>query len=126
MEWVLAAVAVLTLGLAALAAAGQLGSLPASDDDTYRPDLPVGDLTSSQLRATRFGVAIRGYDMAQVDALLNRLADQLEGDRAPLADPERFDDDVELPGQPPQIPAPAFAADQPNTDSAPAFGRDAE
>lgn len=44
-------------------------------DDTYRQDLPSGGaLTADELRNIRFGVTLRGYAMAQVDDLLDRLA----------------------------------------------------
>ena len=43
--------------------------------DTYRQDLPSGGaLTAEELRNIRFGVTLRGYAMAQVDDLLDRLA----------------------------------------------------
>lgn len=79
MEWVIAALAVVILGLAALAAAGKLGSMPDADDDVYAPTLPSGELTAQDLRDVRLGVTLRGYDMRQVDALLRRLAVQLDG-----------------------------------------------
>ena len=43
--------------------------------DTYRQDLPSGGaLTAEELKNIRFGVTLRGYAMAQVDDLLDRLA----------------------------------------------------
>lgn len=43
--------------------------------DTYRQDLPGGGaLTAEELKNIRFGVTLRGYAMAQVDDLLDRLA----------------------------------------------------
>ena len=43
--------------------------------DTYRQDLPSGGaLTAEELKHIRFGVTLRGYAMAQVDDLLDRLA----------------------------------------------------
>ena len=43
--------------------------------DTYRQDLPTGGaLTAEELKNIRFGVTLRGYAMAQVDDLLDRLA----------------------------------------------------
>ena len=43
--------------------------------DTYRQDLPTGGaLTAEELKSIRFGVTLRGYAMAQVDDLLDRLA----------------------------------------------------
>ena len=43
--------------------------------DTYRQDLPTGGaLRAEELKSIRFGVTLRGYAMAQVDDLLDRLA----------------------------------------------------
>ncbi len=43
--------------------------------DTYRQDLPNGGaLTAEELKNIRFGLTLRGYAMAQVDDLLDRLA----------------------------------------------------
>ena len=43
--------------------------------DTYRQDLPTaGALTAEELKNIRFGITLRGYAMAQVDDLLDRLA----------------------------------------------------
>jgi DivIVA domain-containing protein len=43
--------------------------------DTYRQDLPSGGaLTAEELKNIRFGITLRGYAMAQVDDLLDRLA----------------------------------------------------
>lgn len=51
--------------------------------DVFRQDLP-GDreLTGEDLQRLRFGVALRGYSMAQVDDVLDRLSGELaERDR---------------------------------------------
>jgi DivIVA domain-containing protein len=72
--WILA---VVVLGIAAFAAAGRFGEMPATVTDTPHPQLPVGQLTSMDLRAVRFAVVPRGYSMQQVDELLDRLATQL-------------------------------------------------
>ncbi|QZY30918.1 DivIVA domain-containing protein [Nocardioides coralli] len=48
-----------------------------------RPDAVVpatGALGGHDLRRVRFSLAFRGYRMSEVDALLDRLADQLEAD----------------------------------------------
>jgi DivIVA domain-containing protein len=55
--------------------------------ETYddRPDARVpadGPLTAHDLRTVRFGTALRGYRMSEVDALLARLAAELETGRA--------------------------------------------
>jgi DivIVA domain-containing protein len=76
MEWLIAVVAVAALGVAAMAAAGGMGHMSRDPVyDTYRQDLPTGGaLTAEELRNVRFGVTLRGYAMAQVDDLLDRLA----------------------------------------------------
>ncbi len=73
------------LGVAAVASSGRLGELPPPVTSTPLPYLPQGDLDGDDLRATRFSVVARGYSMAQVDDLLDRLARQL--DARPLAEP---------------------------------------
>lgn len=78
MEWLITAFAVLVLGLGAFAAAGRFGSMPPPVDDVFAPQLPTTNITAEDIRQVRFGVTLRGYDMAQVDDLLARLARQLE------------------------------------------------
>ena len=78
-EWFIAVVVVAALGVAAIVAAGGLGSMSAEPTrDVFRQDLP-GDrsLTSEDLRRLRFGVALRGYSMTQVDDVLDRLGGEL-------------------------------------------------
>ena len=45
--------------------------------DTYRQDLPDRPLNSEDIRSLRFGVTLRGYAMAQVDDVLERLAREI-------------------------------------------------
>jgi DivIVA domain-containing protein len=78
MEWVLWMTAVAILGLAAVAASGRLGEMPATVTDTPRPHLPSGPITGDGLRGLRFAVVPRGYSMQQVDELLDRVANQLD------------------------------------------------
>ena len=87
MMWVLAVVAVVVMGAAAVVATGRGGGMAEVFDD--RPDARVqaeGPLTAADLRQVRFTTALRGYRMAEVDALLDRLAAEL--DRA-AEDPDR-------------------------------------
>jgi DivIVA domain-containing protein len=83
MTWLFAVLVVLALGGVAVVAAGRGGSLPPVRDD--RPDVPLpdGPLSARDLRRVRFPLAVRGYRMAEVDALLSRLADQLEAGAGP-------------------------------------------
>ena len=86
MTWFFAVIVVAVMGGIAVVAAGRGGSMAESFDD--RPDarVPVdGPLTSRDLRRVRFSTAVRGYRMSEVDALLDRLASELEPPRE--ADP---------------------------------------
>ena len=79
MMWLFAILIVLAMGGVAVVASGRGGSMAPAYDD--RPDLalptdrPVG---AQDLRTVRFPVALRGYRMSDVDALLARLATELE------------------------------------------------
>jgi DivIVA domain-containing protein len=79
MEWFIAAIAVVALGVAAVVAAGGGGSM-AKDPvrDTYAMTLPDERLDAGVVRQLRFGVVLRGYAMDQVDTVLDRVADDLE------------------------------------------------
>lgn len=78
--WFFAVLVVLAMGGIAVVASGRVGSMPPAYDD--RPDvvLPDGPLGAEDLRRVRFPLAVRGYRMDDVDALLDRLARQLEDD----------------------------------------------
>ena len=79
MTWFFAVIVVAVMGGIAVVAAGRGGSMAESFDD--RPDarVPVdGPLTGRDLRRVRFSTAVRGYRMSEVDALLDRLASELE------------------------------------------------
>lgn len=78
MEWVIAAIVVALLGLAALVGTGAFGQLRAEPvRDVYRQPLPDRALTADDLDSVRFGVTVRGYSMRQVDELLDRLRDEM-------------------------------------------------
>ncbi|MFB9313277.1 DivIVA domain-containing protein [Nocardioides plantarum] len=91
MIWFFAIVVVLAMGGIALVASGRGAPMADAYDD--RPDALVpadGDLGPQDLRRVRFSLGFRGYRMTEVDALLSRLAAQLEADQAwrpPAADP---------------------------------------
>ncbi|WP_148572716.1 DivIVA domain-containing protein [Nocardioides caldifontis] len=79
MTWLFALVVVVALGATAVVATGRGGSMTEVHDD--RPDALVPadrPLTAADLRRVRFSTALRGYRAAEVDALLERLADELE------------------------------------------------
>ena len=80
MTWVFAILAVLLLGGIAVVASGR--GTPMSDVWDDRPDAEVpaeGPLGADDLRRVRFSLAFRGYRMSEVDALLDRLAREREG-----------------------------------------------
>jgi DivIVA domain-containing protein len=77
--WLFAILIVLALGGVALVAAGRGAPLAEVYDD--RPDATVpadGPVRAEDLRRVRFSLALRGYRMSEVDALLDRLARQLD------------------------------------------------
>jgi len=94
MTWFFAFLIVALLGAVAVVAAGRGGSMAEVYDD--RPDSRVqadGPLTSEDVRRVRFSTAFRGYRMSEVDALLDRLAVELDEARQ-----------ARVPTQAPQVP----------------------
>jgi len=79
MEWFIAVVIVAALGVAAVAAAGGLGGMAKEPvRDVYRQDLPDDrPLAASDINGLRFGTALRGYAMDQVDDILDRLSREI-------------------------------------------------
>lgn len=89
MMWLFAILIVLAMGAVAMVASGRGGSMAPAYDD--RPDLALPTdrrLAAPDLRGVRFPLAVRGYRMSDVDALLARLATELEDG----AGPDRGDD----------------------------------
>ncbi len=98
MMWLFAILIVLAMGGIAVVASGRGGSMAPAYDD--RPDLdlpPERPLGAHDLRTVRFPLAVRGYRMSDVDALLARLATELEDREEPEAGPDDGPDD--RPGQ---------------------------
>jgi DivIVA domain-containing protein len=84
MTWFFAVLVVLLMGAVAVVAVGRGGSMAEVYDD--RPDVRVQaerPLDGEDLRRVRFTTAFRGYRMSEVDALLERLANELDAARAP-------------------------------------------
>ena len=78
MEWFIAVLAIVLLGVAAMAAAGGMGEMSKEPvRDIYRQQLPDRLLTANDLQHVRFGVTLRGYAMSQVDDLLDRLGREI-------------------------------------------------
>jgi DivIVA domain-containing protein len=91
--WFFATLIVLAMGGVALVASGRGAPLAEVYDD--RPDATVpasGPLGADDLRRVRFSIALRGYRMSEVDALLDRLAGQLEA--PPVSDERPAEPDV--------------------------------
>jgi len=88
MIWFLMVIVVLVMGgVAALGAGRGAPMAPAYDD---RPDALVprdGPLRAEDVRRVRFSLAFRGYRMSEVDALLDRVARQLDLAEAPPPGP---------------------------------------
>lgn len=78
MVWVLYAVVIVIIGAAVMAASGRFGAVPQVVEDRPAPDLPSHLMGPDDLRAVHFDVVARGYSMAQVDALLARLAVEMQ------------------------------------------------
>ena len=87
MEWLIAVIAVAALGVAAIAAAGGMGEMSKNPvHDTYRQDLPETALTPTDIGQLKFGIALRGYAMGQVDDVLDRLAREIAERDARIAE----------------------------------------
>ncbi len=79
MMWFFAILVVLALGAVAVVAAGRGTPMQPAYDDAPDALVPAeGPLTAADLRRVRFPIALRGYRMAEVDALLDRLAEERE------------------------------------------------
>jgi DivIVA domain-containing protein len=79
MMWFFAILIVLAMGAIAMVASGR--GAPMSPAYADEPDALVpadGPVTAEDLRRIRFPLAFRGYRMAEVDALLERLAEERE------------------------------------------------
>ncbi|MGA8257327.1 MAG: DivIVA domain-containing protein [Nocardioides sp.] len=85
MIWFFTIVVVLVMGVVGFVAAGRGGAMVEEFDD--RPDATVPAdrrLAGRDLRQVRFSIAFRGYRMSEVDALLDRMATEL--DQPPVED----------------------------------------
>ena len=79
MTWFFAALIVLAMGGVAVVAAGRGASLGPAYDDRADVRLPADrPVTGDDLRSLRFNTAVRGYRASEVDALIERLAAQLD------------------------------------------------
>ena len=83
MMWFFAALVVAVLLGIAVVASGRVGSMPPAYGDHPDVVLPDGPLGPDDLRRLRLPVTGRGYARDEVDALLDRLATQLEEQEGP-------------------------------------------
>lgn len=88
MMWFFAVLVVLAMGGVAVIASGRTGDLPPVSHDRPDLDLPPGTLVGADLRRVRFSLAVRGYRASEVDALLDRLASQLDAQAEEKTDPD--------------------------------------
>ena len=72
-------------GLAAVIV-GRGGADPGTTVDAGDDGLPDGVVSASDLPRLRFGLALRGYRMAEVDAFVDRMGEQLEQRDAVIRD----------------------------------------
>ncbi len=94
MMWFFAILVVVVMGGVAALAAGRGAPMSEAYDD--RPDALVpkdGPLGAEHVRKVRFSLAFRGYRMSEVDALLDRIARQIDLAEAPPTDPAPGPDD---------------------------------
>jgi DivIVA domain-containing protein len=93
--WFFAILVVLAMGGIAMVAAGR--GTPMSREYDDRPDVLVPrdrSLVGDDLRTVRFSLAFRGYRMSEVDALLDRLAREMEDRDTPDPGAARVEDDA--------------------------------
>ena len=79
MMWFFAVLIVLSLGAVVVVASGEGDPLSEEHGDTHDVLVPADrPITGADLRDLRFNTAVRGYRADEVDALLDRLATQLD------------------------------------------------
>jgi DivIVA domain-containing protein len=90
MMWFFAILIVLALGGIAVVASGRGAPMAPAYDDAPDSLVPTdGPITAETLRRIRFPLAFRGYRMAEVDALLDRLAEEREAETRGAASERR-------------------------------------
>lgn len=98
--WLFAVLVVLVLGAVAVVAAGRGAPMVEEYGDRVDSTVPEsGPVTADDLRRIRFPLAVRGYRMQEVDALLDRLAtEREEAERAEVAPAGTVDPDPSADG----------------------------
>jgi DivIVA domain-containing protein len=93
------------LGASVLFGRGEeLAPLPPGASPTW---LPADDVAGADVRAVRFQQAVRGYRMAEVDWVLDRLAGELDRVAAERDELRRWLDRLATPAEPVESVAPA-------------------
>ncbi len=99
MMWLFAGLIVLAMGGVAMLAAGH-GAPLREEDGTLPGGIAVPGslpeqrpLRAQDLRAARFSLGLRGYRMAEVDALLDRVASEWESRSVEEKSPELSEND---------------------------------
>ena len=85
MMWFFAVLIVLIIGAVVVVASGEGAPLAREYGDAPDVLVPDGEITAADLRSVRFNTALRGYRASEVDALLDRLARQLDAPKPPAA-----------------------------------------
>lgn len=99
MTWFFAVLVVLLIGAVAVVAAGRGGSMGPAYDDRHDVRLPADrPVTGDDLRALRFNTVLRGYRPSEVDAMIDRLAAELDrgSDAGPDTGKDRDDPEAGL------------------------------
>jgi DivIVA domain-containing protein len=132
--WVWVVVIVVLTGGVVAVAVGRGGSLSEAYDDRPDATIPSGrPLTSDDLREVRFGTAVRGYRMDEVDALIARVRADMIARETSDADDEAVNvrpaahtgghDETAAAAEPPPATAPGRHSDR---SARPRPGADAE
>ena len=89
MAFVLLLVMLVVIGGIAVVAAGRgVGLQDVEPDRSLAGSLPEGDVDRAGVDGLRFTLALRGYRMNEVDAVLDRLVEELESRDARIAELE--------------------------------------
>ncbi|MCL9758342.1 DivIVA domain-containing protein [Frankia sp. AiPa1] len=102
-------------------AVGRFERMRPAPPDSSSVGLPTGEVTAGDVTRTRFAMALRGYRMAEVDAVLLRLADELAWRDDELA---RRDEELVRLASFARIGATRDAQDPPEPPDAPADSAD--
>ena len=86
MTLIFVVIAIVGIGLVALAGTRRLGQVDDPIHDRRVAELPADHLDAADLRALQFGVGLRGYRMDEVDEVLDRLTKEIADRDQKIAD----------------------------------------